>query len=354
MDVVALSTLRNRFVAWWEGYELDPQPEPDADETAAEEESANEDSQPSRFDLFRERFMAWWEGREYGEETSAEDEERLPLQSDSQAPVKPLELPPEKKARTVIWTPERIKIAERVWGAGFTSPGGEDYILKLVGPLALKPERSVLDLGAGLGGPARAMVGAFGVWVTAMEPSEVLAAQGMEESTRAGMAKKAAVVSYDPESVELRRKGFDCVFAKETFFTVVNKRRLFGTIAKSLKKDGQLLFTDYLLAKSDPMRPEIQNWITYEPVPPELWSIKQTRECLENLKFEIRVEEDISDEVSYLVLKAWRTVLSTLKPGHLRPELGEALVDEAEMWLHRAAVLASTEVRVYRVHAFKR
>jgi ubiquinone/menaquinone biosynthesis C-methylase UbiE len=226
--------------------------------------------------------------------------------------------------------------------------------MKLIAPLGLNPKMTFADLNAGAGGAARAISESAGIWVTAMEPNGVLAAHGMEESSMAGLGKKAPIVAYDPEASELRPNGFDCVFVKELFFTVVNKRRLITEISKSLKKSGQLLFTDYLLAKTGNMEDSTQNWMAHEPVRPEMWSIKQAHDYVEKQGLEIRIEDDMTQEMCGLILRGWRQALPNFRPGHFEPELGDALLAEAELWARRLTVLLSGDVRVYRIHAFKK
>jgi len=48
---------------------------------------------------------------------------------------------------------------------------------------------SILDLGAGLGGPARILVEKLSLWITSREISAELARAGMDLSIAAGMAK---------------------------------------------------------------------------------------------------------------------------------------------------------------------
>jgi hypothetical protein len=84
-----------------------------------------------------------------------------------------------------------------------------------------------------------------------------------------------------------------------------------------------------------------------------MWSATQVREQLEKHKLTIRIVEDMSEEMCQLVLRGWRDALANLKPGHVGPELGDALVAEAELWARRIEVLESGEVRLYRFHALK-
>lgn len=358
-------SIGRRFKAWWEGYELPVEPAPDAEDEEPDRSGASArggkdegpdggasdetDAQPSTLRVFRERFKAWWEGYEYGA-VPAEDEDSG---SEKAAGDKGAGPSFEPKARGEAWTPGRIKVVERLWGAGFVSPGGPEHTLQLVKPIVLTPKMTFLHLGAGLGGPARAISEAYGVWVTGLEASEALAAVGMEEATMAGMARKAPVFPYDPESVELRGRGFDCILATEAFFTVVNKKRLFKTIARSLKKGGQFLFTDYVLAEPGQSGPKIEGWMAREPVRPEPWSGKEMREHLEAEKLAVRIVEDMSAEMCRLVLQGWSEALANLKPGHIGPDLADALLAEIEIWARRIEVMESGEVRFCRFHALK-
>ncbi len=347
----ATITFRDRFAAWWDGTE--PVPHAPPGDAGAKGKAAEEAPVPPAEAggyTYRQRLAAWWGGTELPALPVAEN--ALATPRDRAGPDKPVEIALPERPKEV-WTAARIKIAERIWGAGHISPGGTDHVMNLVKPFCLNPKMSVADLNAGLGGAGRAISETFGMWVTAMEPNDVLAAHGLEQSNMAGLGKKVAVVAYDPESVELRPNGFDCVFVKEMFFTVVNKKHLFSSIAKSLKRNGQLLFTDYVLARTDHMEEATQNWAAHEPIRPEMWSIKQTHDYLEKQGLDIRIEDDMTEEMCKLILAGWVEALGNFRPGHFEPELGEALMAEAELWARRLAVLQSGDVRVYRVHALK-
>lgn len=346
----ATITLRDKFAAWWEGVE----PVPRAVAPSNEEKAAGSEKKPAakkNGSSLGQRLKAWWNGTDLAP-TAGEPEKELVTPRNREGPNKPVAVEEPEEPRDV-WTPSRIKIAERIWGAGYISPGGTEHVMNLIKPVGLNPKMSVADINAGLGGAGRAISEVFGMWVTAMEPNDCVASHGMEQSTMAGMGKKVPVIAYDPESVELRPNGFDCIFAKELFYTVVNKRHLFNSITKALKKNGHLLFTDFVLARTDHMEEATQNWAAHEPKRPEMWSIKQIRDYLEKQGLDIRIEDDMTDEMCVLILKGWGEALGNFRPGHFEPELAEALLAEAELWARRLAVLQSGDVRVYRVHAIK-
>ncbi|GEM_PF-2521890 len=53
-------------------------------------------------------------------------------------------------------------------------------------------------LGAGLGGPSRAIIAAYGIWVTALEWEAGIAAAGMEQSIMHGLGRKGAHHPFRP------------------------------------------------------------------------------------------------------------------------------------------------------------
>src|SRR4051812_18809183 len=85
---------------------------------------------------FKVRFRAWWEGYDLTDEP-AEPALAVPVAAElSTVPVLPLLDRPE------------TKVAQQLWGEGFTQPGGGAFILTMVKPFALNPSMTVMDFGA--------------------------------------------------------------------------------------------------------------------------------------------------------------------------------------------------------------
>jgi cyclopropane fatty-acyl-phospholipid synthase-like methyltransferase len=298
---------------------------------------------------FRRRLRAWWEGYEPTPEADGEvADKKQESQSNNKNP-KPETSPVVEKG----WTDARIEVTKRLWGEGFLSPGGVDYAVKLVKPLALDPKKSLLVLGAGLGGPARAIAEESGVWITGQEKDERLAERGMDLSTRAGLEKRAPIARYDPDSYEPKARFYDCAFAKEEFFAVADKEHLFGALYHGLKRDGQLLFTDFVLQKPGMSSPAIEKWAVKEAYPPYLWSVDQVTACLKKQGFDIRITEDLSEEYCHIVMEAWSEFTRYLRPEAIEPGIGPVLTDEAERWQRRMEALGNGDIRLYRFHAIK-
>ncbi|MFQ5774267.1 MAG: methyltransferase domain-containing protein [Kiloniellaceae bacterium] len=290
---------------------------------------------------FRERFLAWWEGYE--------------LIGGRRAPAKAVSGHPVRyEAPRQYWETSRLRLVQEVWGEGFSSPGRNDHILNMITFLGLDPAMSVLDIGAGLGGATRAMCQKFGVWITGLEADETLAEAGMALSTKAGLGKKAPIVAFDPESFEYKPKSIDCVFSKEFLFTVEDKPTFLRTIENLLKSRGQLLFTDYVLAKPHLSSPAIDKWIDHEPRRPSPWSVEDYQEALAGLHLDIRVVEDTTQAFHKMVTQAWAKYIVAANQRGIDDEVAPALVDEVELWTRRMQVIEIGDIKVCRIHVLKK
>src|SRR3546814_6096004 len=76
----------------------------------------------------------------------------------------------------------RLEVMQQIWGKGMSGPGDEEYILRLVKPLALNPAHTVIDVGAGLGGATRLIAEKFDIWITGLESDREVAED--RQSTR--------------------------------------------------------------------------------------------------------------------------------------------------------------------------
>lgn len=258
---------------------------------------------------------------------------------------------PHAGLELVVAPLDRATVAQWLWGAGFIMPGDEHYVLELVKPFGLTPAMSMLDLSAGLGGPARAIARAFGTYVTGLERSPERAKRGMTMSVAANLGKRATVAQYNPETIELRPNSFDCILGRGATYSVVEKERMLRVIFQGLKQRGQLLLNEFTVNAAASDRPELAAWMARESYPPALWTIQQYSDCLTSLGFDIRVVEDVTTHYRKMIIAGWARLLNevdlkAMARSHLR-----TVVNEAELWTLRIAALESGALQVYRVHA---
>lgn len=319
--------------------------QPPAEETQAPagEEVAAEAVADDGYIPFKTRFLAWWEGLDPAELARGS---ALAGDRNGELIVDP---PPEEPLADADAL--RLEHWTRLWGEGFHLPGRAQLTLAMTKPCALDPSKSVLDLAAGLGGGTRAVAKAFGIWVIGLEPSTDLAELGMRLSTRHGLAKRAPISACDPAKLKLPGGKFDCIFARETLYTVADKPRLFRTIRDALKPEGHFVFTDYQLDPERTPGPEIEAWQRSEPLPAHPWTEGQYRALLEELELPVHISQDLTEDYCSMALASWSDYVRRLDEARLSRDFVNMMLVDAELWHRRIMALRRGALRLRRMHA---
>jgi len=253
---------------------------------------------------------------------------------------------------TVHWPPNRLNVIEKLWGLGYTTPGGAESVKLLLPLLGLDEKKSLLLLGAGLGGISETMVEETGVWVTGYEPDKELAALGQESMKRAGLQRKAPIRFDTLESLKLKPKSFDAMMAFDAIHTVTDKKALFSAVTDSLRLDGEMRFVSYVLPDTNPPNQKVQVWARHQSLVPSLWPQGAMLAMLNSLNLDVRPPDDITHEFRVRVLKAWMDFLSTMKKDELLRIAGD-LVGECERWADLITAIDTGGIKVLRYHCIK-
>lgn len=288
------------------------------------------------------RLKAWWEGYDL----TVHQKKLVPFESgelDEQAP----------EPGSPEWMSKRLEVMQEIWGEGMSGPGDKDYILKLVKPFALDPKHTVIEVGAGLGGATRIIAEHFDIWMTGLEADREVADAGMELSTMAGLAKRAPIHYFDVDHYEFRESSIDCVFSKEALYLVEDKERLLTEIINMIKARGQLLFTDYVLAENADSK-AVGDWKKGEPAPPHPWTMKDYEAALTEARLDIRIKEDITDDVHKIITSAWASFLNSIKGSSLDKSTADAVEQAVELWTRRTKAIECGALRLCRFHALKK
>ena len=252
------------------------------------------------------------------------------------------------------WTKARIAVAQNVWGEGALGPGGKDMVLDMVEPLGLKRNMSVLDLGAGLGGPARIMAKRFGVRVTGMEWEPGLVKAGKALSKRRFWSSRKVSIHYPGWGEgRISLESFDRFVAKDCLFAIPDKEGLLRAIADVLTDHGELLFTDFVLTAPERRTPAVEAWIAAEPETPAPWSAMDYIQLLTGLGLNLRID-DRTGPVCSAIRESWTAMDARLEKTKLGPARLEVLESEAALWARRVRLLESGELNYYRFHVARR
>lgn len=242
---------------------------------------------------FKQRFLAWWDGVDLPPMEPTPP--RPQAEREPEPPPPPIKLEP--------WENPRIRVRQAIWGEGFRSPGGMTFALELVKPFAINNSMSILDFGCGAGGSARAIAKEFDVWITGIERDREQVDLGKLLSSKAGLERKAEIIAYDPENFVSRSGGFDCILSIDTMFRFEAREVILARLENVLKTRGQITVCDYARADNAPAdHPLIAAALGAEA--PPLWTKGEYEKRFNELKFDLRVSEDITDKYRLMTLIA--------------------------------------------------
>lgn len=102
----------------------------------------------------------------------------------------------------------------------------------------------VLDLGCGLGGPARLLTAECGARVTGIDLMEEFIEAALMLTRMAGMDRSPAFVRGDMLRLPFAGNSFDAAWSQHTLMNIEDKAALFGEIHRVLDTGGILAFYD--------------------------------------------------------------------------------------------------------------
>ncbi len=114
---------------------------------------------------------------------------------------------------------------------------GTDAVRAAAERLGLGPGSSVLDIGAGVGGPARYLAYSTGCHVTAVELQPDLHAIGLDLTRRCGLADRVTHLCGDALAVPLPDRAFDAAVSWLAVLHFADRPALF-THARALRAGG--------------------------------------------------------------------------------------------------------------------
>jgi len=165
----------------------------------------------------------------------------------------------------------------------------------------LRPGMRVLDVGCGVGGPAREIAQFTDTRIIGLNNNEFQIGRARKYAKQAGLEKHVTFVKGDfmKLSEQFEENSFDAVYAIEATVHAPTWEGVYGEIFKVLKPGGVFGVYEWAMTDSwDPSIPEhksIAHQIELGNGIPEMRPIKLSREALKTVGFQIEHEEDLAD-----------------------------------------------------------
>jgi sarcosine/dimethylglycine N-methyltransferase len=150
----------------------------------------------------------------------------------------------------------------------------------------------ILDVGAGLGGPARWLAQNYGCHVTTVDLTADFCetAEWLNRATE--LADRITVVQADALNLPFASGSFDVVWSQHAQMNIADKRRLYGEARRVVKDGGRLAICDIIAGPRQPI---------HFPVPwadaPDISFLAQSdelRSILEESGFRVRIWNDLT------------------------------------------------------------
>lgn len=185
--------------------------------------------------------------------------------------------------------------------------------VELADCLPLRPDQKVIDIGCGLGGPARYIAKRFQCKVNGVDITKPFVEAANKLTALLHMEDQVRIELGDGQRLPYTDASFDCAYTQHVTMNVADRSRFFAEAYRVLKPGSFFALTEHGLGP---------NGDAYYPLPwsedgsgAYLMTPSQTREMLEAAGFEdIRIEDTGSKYVS-----AYKTVMEKAAKGVLPP-----------------------------------
>lgn len=150
---------------------------------------------------------------------------------------------------------------------------GKDATLELARLAGATPEMRVLDVGGGLGGPARTLASEIGCSVEVLDVTEEFCRAGEMLTTRTGLGDLVSFRHASALDIPHQDTSFDVVWMQHSSMNIADKEQLYAEIHRVLRPGGHLALHEIMAGPVAPI---------HFPVPwargPEISSLRSPEE----------------------------------------------------------------------------
>ncbi|KAI5996243.1 S-adenosyl-L-methionine-dependent methyltransferase [Pisolithus albus] len=171
----------------------------------------------------------------------------------------------------------------------------------LAAHMGLRPGMKVLDVGCGVGGPAREIARFSDAHIVGLNNNQFQVNRARRYAEKAGLSDQITFVKGDfmKLSEQFGENSFDAVYAIEATVHAPTWEGVYGEIFKVLKPGGVFGVYEWCMTDAwDPSIPshkELAHQIEFGNGIPEMRPLKLARQAMKNVGFQLEHEEDLAD-----------------------------------------------------------
>jgi cyclopropane fatty-acyl-phospholipid synthase-like methyltransferase len=173
--------------------------------------------------------------------------------------------------------------------------GGIEFVRELAALCSIKPDTKIIDLGAGLGGPARILATAYGCRVLGIEISSTRCRTAKRLTALVGLSDRVHFRCADITSIQIPHRAAHLLWAQNSLTHIQNRERVFRRWADALEIGGQIALEDLCLLRltrkfqeANCLAELAECWKSY------ITGLESWKEQLSRAGFSIKVVVDLS------------------------------------------------------------
>ena len=129
---------------------------------------------------------------------------------------------------------------------------GRDATDELAALAGITADLHVIDIGSGLGGPARHLAALYGCRVTGIDLTAEFVDTATALSRRVGLADRVSFVEGDALDLPFPAGSFDLAWTQHAAMNIADRPRLYAEMHRVLRPDGRLALQDLLAGSGGP------------------------------------------------------------------------------------------------------
>ena len=158
----------------------------------------------------------------------------------------------------------------------------------------IEASTQVLDVGSGIGGPARHLAESLGCTVVGIDFTAEYCRLATALTARTGLSDKVSFQVANALELPFADASFDVAWTQHVVMNIADRPKLYGEMHRVLKPGGRIAFYDAVAIEGQ--TPTFPVPWARDPSTSFLWTAEATRAVLERTGFRMRTWRDASEE----------------------------------------------------------